>query len=116
MLHRMALHRLADILEHIALIRGWTKGMGFAGFERDRRTRYAVQMALLYLADAVASLPQEMRARHGHIPWRGISEIGSLFRREDGGVDAGVIWNTVQHELTLLEEAIRSEYRDLTRT
>lgn len=39
--------RLRDILDHIALVRAWIDGMSLEEFERDAKTRYAVQMALM---------------------------------------------------------------------
>jgi uncharacterized protein with HEPN domain len=76
--------RLRDILDHIDLVRGWTEGMRLEQFERDVRTRYAVQMALMIMGEAAEALPVRMKGRHPDVHWRGLADIGNTFRHQFG--------------------------------
>ena len=101
--------RLRDILDHIALVRAWIEGMTFEEFERDAKTRYAVQMALMIMGEAAESLPAEMQARHSDVHWRGLADIGNTFRHQYWAVEHQITWAGLQHELAPLEQAVRAE-------
>jgi uncharacterized protein with HEPN domain len=101
--------RLRDILDHLALVRAWTEGMRFEEFERDARTRYAVQMALMIMGEAAKALPPKMKARHPNVHWRGLADIGNTFRHQYWAVEHQITWAGLQHELAPLEIAVRAE-------
>lgn len=101
--------RLRDILDHIALVRTWIDGMTLEEFERDAKTRYAVQMALMIMGEAAEALSAEMQARHPDVHWRGLADIGNTFRHQYWAVEHRITWAGLQHELAPLEKAVRTE-------
>jgi uncharacterized protein with HEPN domain len=101
--------RLRDILDHIDLVRGWTEGMRLEQFERDVRTRYAVQMALMIMGEAAEALPVRMKGRHPDVHWRGLADIGNTLRHQYWAVEHQITWAGLQHELGPLQDAPRAE-------
>lgn len=101
--------RLRDILENIAAIREFTAGMGRAELAADRRTLYAVIRALEIISEATRGLPDTIKERHLEIDWAAVAAAGNIYRHEYEGVDEGLIWQTIQHDLEPLERAARAE-------
>ena len=101
--------RLGDILEHIALVRGWISGMSIEAFATDVKTRYAVQMALMIMGEAAEALPAALHRRHPDVHWRGLADIGNTFRHQYWAVEHEITWAGLQHELGPLESAVQAE-------
>ncbi|MEF3366401.1 HepT-like ribonuclease domain-containing protein [Methylocystis sp. 9N] len=55
---------------------------GFRAFATDRRAFYAVTRALEIISEAARRLPQDLRDRHPHLPWRAIMGAGNVYRRD----------------------------------
>lgn len=89
---RTARHRLVDIHENIELVAGLVKDRTFAQFESDLAFRYAVQYAVLIVAEAVNHLPAELRQRFPEVPWPNVIAIGHKLRHEYHRIDADIIW------------------------
>jgi len=54
-------------------------------------------------------LPDEVRARHPHLPWRDIRDVGNFYRHQYDNVTASYVWRTVQERLPPLLAAVRAE-------
>lgn len=107
--------RLRDILEQIALVRGWIDGMSLETLAQDIRTRYAVQMALMIMGEAAEALPAGLHQRHPDVHWRGLADIGNMFRHKYWAVEHQITWTGLQHELGPLENAVRAEMARIDR-
>lgn len=101
--------RLRDILENIDAIREFTAGMERSDLAADRRSLYAVIRALEIISEASRRLPDAIRDRHPEIDWTAVAAAGNIYRHEYEGVDERLIWQTIQHDLDPLEEAVRAE-------
>src|SRR5262252_2579739 len=91
--------RLRDIIENIDAIASFTANMTTAEFAADRKTLYAVVRALEIVSEASRRLPPDLKDRHPGIDWVAVAAAGNLYRHEYEGVDATLIWHTVQHGL-----------------
>jgi uncharacterized protein with HEPN domain len=101
--------RLTDILDGIQAIREFTAGMTFQEFVHDRKTVYAVTRALEIISEASRRLPEELKNRHPEVDWVGAAAAGNVYRHEYEAVDDALLWHTVQHDLTPLQEVARAE-------
>ena len=60
--------RLHDIGESIAIARDEVAGMTLDAFERDRRKQLIVKRCIEIISEASRHLPDDLKARHPHIP------------------------------------------------
>jgi uncharacterized protein with HEPN domain len=91
--------RLRDIVDNIDAIEEFTAKMERDDFAADRKTLYAVVRGLEIISEATRRLPAELRDRHPEIDWVAVTAAGNVYRHEYEGVDANLIWHTVQHDL-----------------
>ena len=98
-----------DILEYIAHIRGFLRGVSAEQFERSAEKRYAVQYALMAISEAARRLPLEMQARHRAIPWRQVEDLRNKYTHEYHHVDAMMVWKTATGRLSALGRAMSQE-------
>jgi uncharacterized protein with HEPN domain len=108
-----AAHRLLDIIDNIDAIRAFTADLNFQTFSADRKTVYAVIRALEIISEASRRLPNELLQRHAEIDWAAIAAAGNVYRHDYEGVDAALIWHTVEHGLASLRSAADAEFRRL---
>jgi uncharacterized protein with HEPN domain len=77
----------------------------------------AATRALEIISEASRRLPEEIRARNRHIPWRAIRDAGNFYRHQYDNVLESFVWRTihdsfpallafVEHELQRLGEPI----------
>ena len=73
---------LCDIRDNILLAQEFVAGLDYDSFVKSRRDVYAVTRAIEILSEASKKLPDEVRARHPHMPWRDIRDVGNFYRRQ----------------------------------
>jgi uncharacterized protein with HEPN domain len=102
---RRAQVALRDILHHIELAFERIDDFDEARFASDLRTQYAVIRCFEIISEASRRLPDEMKARHGSIPWRDIAAAGNVYRHEYEDVSHALVSETVQAALAPLRTA-----------
>ncbi|MFZ5691830.1 MAG: DUF86 domain-containing protein [Pseudomonadota bacterium] len=105
---------LLDILHHIELAQRFIVGLDRAAFIDDPRTIYAVTRCLEIISEASRRLPDELKARHSHIPWKQMAGAGNVYRHDYEDVAARFVWETVQRDLPPLRDVIQREIDALT--
>lgn len=98
--------RLYDIDVNIALIQDLTAQRTQAHYENDPALRYAVNFAVLIIAEAVGKLPEELTGHHPDVPWRRIAGIGNRIRHEYFRIDPEIMWDVVINHLPKLQQAV----------
>jgi uncharacterized protein with HEPN domain len=106
---------LSDIYRNIELAREFVAGLSYETFCADRRTVYAVIRCLEIISEASRKLPDDIKARHPHLPWSDIAGAGNVFRHDYEDVLDQIVWRPVQHSLQSLAQADQSELRKLNR-
>jgi uncharacterized protein with HEPN domain len=100
---------LEDIRRQIELARSFVEGFTFETFQADRRTVYAVIRCLEIISEASRRLPDEVKARHPHIPWPNIAGAGNVYRHNYEDVADDMVWRTVQDSLGPLLATVEAE-------
>lgn len=71
---------LTDIVENVDSAWMFVSGFTYEAFRADPRTVYAVTRCLEIISEASRRLPDDVKDRHPHIPWKEIAGAGSVYR------------------------------------
>lgn len=97
---------LDDILEAIADLRNFTSGMTFEEFCTDRKTTNACIRSLEVIGEATKKIPAEIRQQKPQLPWQAIAGMRDKLIHEYFGVDLAIVWQTIQQDLAVFEQAV----------
>ncbi len=104
---------LNDIMEMIADIRDFTKGMSYEDLDDDRKTLFAVIRCLEVLGEAVKKIPENIKNEYPEIPWQDMCDMRNVVVHEYFGISKPILWETIQRELpqliTQLEKILETE-------
>jgi uncharacterized protein with HEPN domain len=78
-------------------------------FAASRLHFFATTRALEIISEASRRLPDELRSKHAHLPWRNIQDAGNFYRHRYDNVEESIVWDTVHVHLPALLEAIEAE-------
>jgi uncharacterized protein with HEPN domain len=99
---------LRDILESIDQIAQFIGDMDFESYERDEKTKAAVERKIQILTEAVIRLEQaEGREAYSEIDWSAYRGMGNFLRHSYHRVSDEIVWNTVKDDLPFLREIVR---------
>lgn len=104
---------LIDIRDNIRLAQSFLGDLTAQDLQASRLHFYAVTRALEIISEASRRLPDDLRARHPHLPWRNIMGVGNIYRHNYDAVQEEMIWETITHHLTPLLIAIETEIKSL---
>ena len=102
------LPRLKDILDEINALEETLSGLSFNEYETSWKIRRACEHALLIISEASRHLPQDIKAKHLHIEWLKIADLGNVLRHEYHHVDDQIVWNIYKKHLPPLKKAIEA--------
>ena len=107
MSERSNLLYLQDIEESIEAIESYVESLAFDEFRSDRKTYSATIREFEIIGEAVGKILEDDRIRaYSHIPWREIKDFRNLLIHAYFGVDAEIVWNTIQQDLPELKAAV----------
>ena len=84
----------------------------FDDFAGNALVHDAVVRNLETVSEASRHIPSELKARAAHIPWREVADFGNILRHGYEAVNDRIIWDTIERDLPVLMEAIRSLLND----
>jgi len=98
---------IAAALESIELIQSYTADYDLPGFLEDRKTQDAVIRNLEIIGQALKDFGvEQLLTMQPSIPWREIAGMRNVLAHEYLGVDAVMVWETVQINLEPLRQAL----------
>lgn len=99
---------LSQMGEAIRNMRVFAEGMTFEDYQKDARTRLAMERCVEIISEAARRMPQELQEKHPDIPWDDIKGIGNILRHGYDRVDDRIIWGVLKRHLTPLEATLAS--------
>jgi len=100
---------LFDVPDNVLLAQQFVAGLDEKAFSASRLHFYATTRALEVISEASRRLPDEIRDRHPHLPWRAIRDAGNAYRHHYDNVAESRVWDTVHKHLPLLLLAVEAE-------
>jgi uncharacterized protein with HEPN domain len=98
---------MADIIENAERVEGYVAGMDRSAFERDGRTRDAVERCLERICEAAHRLGKRAEELMPGQPWGDIRGMGNRLRHAYDRVSLDIVWNTAQDRLPELAAEAR---------
>jgi len=100
---------LLDILELIERISVQTSPISKEEFLSDHDIQDATAYRILAIGEACRSLPDDLKERHSHIPWRQITAMRNILAHEYFIREGEIIWETVKSGLPQLAKVCADE-------
>jgi uncharacterized protein with HEPN domain len=104
---------LFEIRDAILLAQQFVEGHTLESFTESRLHYFAATRALEIISEASRRLPDALRARHPHLPWRAIRDAGNVYRHHYDNVKESRVWETIHLHLPALLAAIEAEIKQL---
>jgi len=101
-----------DIIKAMNDALRFVEGMGFEGFEKDRKTVYAVIRALEIIGEATKNVPSAVKGRYPDIPWKDMAGMRDKVVHAYFGVDLKRVWSTVTCDIPSLKPCFEKIFKD----
>jgi len=92
-------NRIRDILDAIAEIQKFTRGMSYEAFKEDDKAVRAVEMNFIIIGEAASQIPEEVEENHPAIPWNLMRAMRNRIVHAYFEVDEKLMWDTIQNDL-----------------
>ncbi len=94
--------RVHDILDQIALVKAHTAGADQARFALDSLLQGDAMYRIGIIGEAVAGIPDEVKASHPEVPWRVIRNMRNVLTHVYFQVDIDRVWQVIETDLDVL--------------
>ena len=106
---RSARDRLSHIRHYIYLTGNMIADHDYESFLADTKTSLATIYCLQIISEASRHLPDDIKARHPHINWRGLGDASNIYRHEYDNVAPNQVWNAIKERLPELLAVVEEE-------
>ncbi len=107
---------LLDIIESVADIEEFIKGIEFDEFSSDKKTVYAVMKALEIIGEASKNIPESLKNEHSEVPWKLMAGIRDKVVHGYFVVDLPIIWSTVKKDIPSLKEPLEEILEEIKKS
>jgi uncharacterized protein with HEPN domain len=97
---------LLDILEAINDILEFVKDFDYESFTNDKKTVYAVIRCFEVIGEAVKHIPDYLKQKYPHVPWKEVAGMRDKLIHEYFGVDVALVWDTIQEDVIPFKQTI----------
>ena len=94
------------MLDSLAKINRFTKGMTSEDFSADEKTQSAVIMQLQVIGELAKKVPENFKESID-VPWKNMAGLRDLVSHDYFGLDINVIWHTIKESAPETEKNIK---------
>jgi uncharacterized protein with HEPN domain len=102
-----------DILEAITKIETYIKRASFDTFSKDSKTIDAVVRNFQIIGEAAKHIPEEIRKKYQHVPWKEMAGMRDKLTHEYYGVKLDVVWETLKKRLPEVKAQIKKVLEEM---
>ncbi len=102
---------IKHIEDAIEAIETYAKGVDrdeFLDKNKNKMIKDAIIRQFEIIGEAVGRLSEEIKKEHPELPWKEISSMRNKLIHEYFAVDLAVIWKTIEDDLPILKQTIKS--------
>ncbi|WP_050033768.1 HepT-like ribonuclease domain-containing protein [Halorubrum halophilum] len=99
---------LDDILDGVAKIKRYTRGMTYEEFVDDPKTVDAVLRNFEVIGEAAKNVPDDIRQEYDDVPWSEMAGMRDKLIHGYATVELQIVWTTIQEEVPTLGAQIES--------
>lgn len=89
---------IKDILDAIEKIEEFVASMDFEEFKNDDKTVSAVVRKLEIIGEATKNIPDEIKQKYPHLPWKEMAKIRDKLIHGYFVVDYEIVWKVIKEE------------------
>jgi uncharacterized protein with HEPN domain len=104
--------RLVHILGAIDTIQTALAETAFEDFTKDLLLRLAVERSFEIICEASRRIPDNVKAQHPEIDWRGMIDFGNRLRHAYHRIDPNLLWQIAKRDLPPLKAFVEQVIRD----
>lgn len=105
--------QIEDIIESLLRIEEYTLSINKDDFISNVQIQDAVVRWLEIIGEAVKNIPQEIKVKYPHIPWKKIAGMRDLLVHEYFGVNLDRIWKVAKEDIPNLKKEISEIKKEL---
>ena len=100
------------MLEAVAQVQAYTRGMDLESFEANDVVVDAVLYRISVIGEAARAIPDNIKTQHTTIAWRSVQGMRNRLVHEYFGVRVETVWQTVESDLPDLAHQLEMLLRD----
>ncbi|MBU0459270.1 MAG: DUF86 domain-containing protein [Nanoarchaeota archaeon] len=98
---------LSDILQNIAYVETFSKGLTKEKLEKNKMKESALVRCLEVIGEAVKNIPQPFRDKYPEVQWKKIAGFRDVIIHAYFQVDLDITWRIIQKDIPILKKQIQ---------
>ncbi|MDI6788708.1 MAG: DUF86 domain-containing protein [Planctomycetota bacterium] len=104
---------LKDAIENMEQAEAFIKNITYNKFAKDRKTHYAVIRCIEVIGEAIKHIPESIRQKYPHVPWKDMAGMRDKVIHFYFGVNLKRVWQVVKNDIPRIKPHIKTVLKEL---